>query len=150
MKPMTEVPSSPDLAVLVGEFKGVSAEELFNWVTRPEKLVAWWPERAEVDLRVGGGYALLWSEHPEWAIRGEYLEIEEPRHLAFTWRGDPDSDERTRVDLWIDDLENCSRLAVWHRGFADAIERRKLCEGWIHFGMRLMGVAEPSSPTDVP
>lgn len=145
MERMTEVPSPPDFAVLMGEFKDVSADELFAWLTRPERLVEWWPEKAEVDLRVGGGYALLWSEHPEWSIRGEYLVVDKPHHLAFTWRGDPDVEETLRVDLWIDDLEDCSRLAVWHTGFKNATERRKLCEGWIHFGMRLMGVAEPAS-----
>ena len=145
IEPMTEVPSPPDVAVLMGEFKGVSAEEVFAWLTDPARLVQWWPERAEVDLRVGGAYAMRWSEHPEWTIQGEYAAVEAPGHLAFTWRGDPDGREATHVDVWIDDLEECARLAVWHRGFADASERRKLCEGWIHFGMRLMGVAEPAS-----
>lgn len=142
MAPMTEVPSSPDLAVLVGEFRGLTPGDLFAWLTEPEKLVQWWPERAEVDLRVGGAYAMLWPK-PEWTIRGEYTAVEAPRHLGFTWRGDPDEGHSSQVDVWIDGLENCSRLAVWHRGFADATERRQLCEGWIHFGMRLMGMAEP-------
>ena len=93
MEPMTEVPSPPDVAVLVGEFKGVPALALFDWLTQPERLVEWWPERADVDLRVGGSYALLWSEHPEWTIRGEYTAVESPRHLGFTWRGDPDEGE---------------------------------------------------------
>ena len=150
MDPMTEVPSPPDLAVLVGEFKGLSPEDLFAWLTEPTRLQEWWPETAEVDLRVGGAYALLWSDHPEWTIRGEYTAIEPGRHLGFTWRGDPDAGESSQVDVWIDRLEGCSRLAIWHQGFADLTERRQLCEGWIHFGMRLMGTAEPTSPHDVP
>lgn len=150
MDPMTEVPSSPDLAVLTMDFKGLQPADLFAYLTQPELLAQWWPETAEVDLRVGGGYRLLWSEHPEWTIRGEYTAVEAPGHLGFTWRGDPDVEESSQVDLWMVALEDCARLAVWHRGFADATERRQLCEGWIHFGMKLAGVAEPASPRDVP
>ena len=142
MEPMTEVPSSPDLAVLVGDFDGLTPETLFAWLTEPDKLVQWWPERAEVDLRVGGRYSLVWP-NPDWNIRGEYTAVEGPRHLGFTWRGDPDEGEASQVDVWIDGLEDGSRLSIWHRGFKDATERRQLCEGWIHFGMRLMGIAEP-------
>lgn len=146
MDPMTEVPSPPDVAVLVGEFRGLTPEDLFAWLTEPAKLTQWWPEVAEVDLRAGGAYRLLWPAHPDWTIQGEYTAADAPRHLGFTWRGDPEAAESSQVDIWIDGLEECSRLAVWHRGFKDALERRKLCEGWIHFGMRLMGMAEPTGP----
>jgi uncharacterized protein YndB with AHSA1/START domain len=142
MEPMIEVPSSPDVAVLVGDFLGHTPESLFAWLTEPEKLTKWWPERAEVDLRVGGKYRLLWPK-PEWTIRGEYTSVEAPRHLGFTWQGDPDDSLRSQVVIWIDPIEEGSRLAIWHSGYADATERRQLCEGWIHFGMRLMGIAEP-------
>lgn len=142
MDPMTEVPSSPDVAVLVGDFCDHTPETLFAWLTEPDKLTRWWPERAEVDLRVGGAYALIWPK-PEWNIRGTYTAVDAPRHVGFTWRGDPDEGESSQVDLWIDPIESGARLAVWHRGFADAAERRQLCEGWIHFGMRLAGMSEP-------
>ncbi len=144
MDPMTEVPSAPDLAVLVGDFDGLNPETLFAWLTEPEKLTCWWPEKAEIDLQLGGKYALIWP-NPDWTIRGNYTAIESPRHLGFTWRGDPDGSETSQVDIWIDGLEDGSRLSVWHKGFKDSMERRQLCEGWIHFGMRLLGIAEPSS-----
>ena len=142
MEPMIEVPSSPDAAVLTGEFLGHTPESLFAWLTEPDKLVQWWPERAEVDLRVGGNYRLLWPR-PDWTIQGEYTSVEGPRHLAFTWRGDPDTGHASQVNIWIDPIEGGSRLAVWHTGYADDVERRQLCEGWIHFGMRLLGIAQP-------
>jgi uncharacterized protein YndB with AHSA1/START domain len=144
MDPMTEVPSSRDLAVLVGDFPDFTPEDLFAHFTLPDKLTQWWPEQAEVDLRVGGRYRMLWP-NPDWTIQGEYTAVESPRHLGFTWQGDPDAGEASQVDLWIDRLEDGCRLAVWHRGFADETERRQLCEGWIHFGMRLAGVATPDA-----
>lgn len=138
---MIEVPSPKDVALLVGDFRGLSPESLFAWFTEPEKLTQWWPEQAEVELKVGGAYKLLWP-NPDWTIRGHYLAIDAPRHLAFTWHGDPDSELSSRVDLWIDPIDHGARLAVWHTGFLDEKERRQLCEGWIHFGMRLAGMAE--------
>lgn len=146
---MTEVPSSPDVAVLVMDFPGLTPADLFAWLTEPEKLTRWWPEQAEVDLREGGAYRLTWP-NPDWTIRGEYTAVEAPRHLGFTWRGDPDRGNPSHVDVWIDGLDDDSRLSVWHRDFADATERRQLCEGWIHFGMRLSGIAEPTAPRSEP
>lgn len=144
MAPMIEVPSAKDVAVLVMDLEGLTPEEAFAWLTEPEKLTQWWPETAEVDLRPGGAYRLLWP-NPDWTIRGEYTAIEAPRHLGFTWRGDPDKGEASQVDVYLDPVDGGTRFAVWHRGFADATERRQLCEGWNHFGMRLAGMAEPAS-----
>ena len=144
MEPMTEVPSPPDLAVLTMDFRGLRPSDLFAYLTEPDKLTRWWSEKASVDLREGGEYRLLWPDHPDWTIRGEYTAIESPHHLGFTWRGDPDVGETSHVDIWMAALEDCSRLAVWHRGFKDLTERRQICEAWIHYGMRLAGIAEPS------
>ncbi len=138
---MTEVPSSPDVAVLVGDLCGLTPDEVFAWLTEPERLTEWWPERAEVDLRVGGTYRMLWP-NPEWTIQGEYTAIDAPRHLGFTWQFEHEKGPRSQVEVWIDPINEGSRLAIWHSGFADAEERRQLCEGWIHFGMRLKGIAE--------
>lgn len=145
MARMIEVPSSGDVAVLVTDLPGLTPEDVFAWLTEPGKLTQWWPERAEIDLRVGGAYRLLWPK-PEWTIQGEYTAVEAPRHVGFTWRGDPDTGHVTQADLYIDPIDEGARLSVWHRGFADSTERRGLCEGWIHFGMRLAGIAEPADP----
>lgn len=141
MEQMIEVPSAPDVAVLVGDFAGLTPDVLFAWLTEPEKLTKWWPETAEVDLQVGGKYRLLWP-NPDWTICGEYTEIAAPRHVAFTWKGDPDASHTSLVKVWIDEVDEGARMAIWHSGFADDTERRQLCEGWIHFGMRLAGIAE--------
>jgi uncharacterized protein YndB with AHSA1/START domain len=64
--------------------------EVFRWWTDPELLREWMTPvgtvEAEVDLRVGGRLSVVMKgdgrviEHT-----GEYLEIDPPRRLVFTW-----------------------------------------------------------------
>ena len=42
--------------------------------------------RAETEPRVGGNYVIVMSNaDKDWEHRGEYIEIEQPRRLVFTW-----------------------------------------------------------------
>lgn len=69
-------------------------ERIFKALTDPGELAKWWgpygfttPE-VEVDLRVGGGYR-FGMQPPDGALfhlAGEYLEIEPPSRLAYTFR----------------------------------------------------------------
>ena len=67
-----------------------SIGEVFRWWTDPDRLQEWMTPvgtvEAEVDLRVGGRLRIVMRgdgrviEHT-----GEYLEIDPPRRLVFTW-----------------------------------------------------------------
>ena len=67
-----------------------SIADVFRWWTEPHRLREWMSPigsvEAEVDLRVGGALRIVMRgngtviEHV-----GEYLEIEPPRRLVFTW-----------------------------------------------------------------
>ncbi len=76
-------------------------EEVFDAWTSPAVLERWWGRPGwsassfDVDLRVGGGYALrmLDADGKPHAVAGEYREIERPRRLVYTWcwrEGGPD------------------------------------------------------------
>lgn len=92
-------------------------EETFRWFTEPELLERWMSPagavEAEVDFRIGGAFRIVMRD-AEVAIehRGEYLEIDPPRRLVFTWRSrytagaslvkvslEPESDALTRVEI---------------------------------------------------
>ncbi len=71
-----------------------SPDEVFDAWTSPEVLKRWWGARptwttptCEVDLRVGGHYALhmLDDDGELHIVGGEYREIERPRRLVYTW-----------------------------------------------------------------
>ncbi len=116
---MHQVPSDPRLAVVSGDFDAFTPELLFDHFTRSDLLVKWWPETAEVDLRPGGTYLLSWPRQ-DWNLRGEFLEVEPGRHLAYTWSWDHGAKgyEPLRVDLWIEHVHEVgTRLGIFHGPF---------------------------------
>ena len=81
------------------------APQVFEAWSHPQHLVRWWGPKdftlphCEQDFRVGGKYRFCMrapdgSDH--W-VRGEYLEIDEPRRLVFTWLREDDGG-----DIWCD------------------------------------------------
>ena len=117
----------------------VSAERLFDCFTQPAHLLRWWGPQgttcpvAEIDLRPGGAYHLeILSENGTLSVvTGEYLEIEAPRKLVFSWGWDDAPEERTRVTLRFSDQGNGQcELELLHERFGDD-ERAKLHgDGW--------------------
>ncbi len=61
-------------------------EVVFPYFTNPQLIVTWIGERAELDPRAGGTVAI---DFPATAMRGEYVAIEPPHRVVFTW-GIPD------------------------------------------------------------
>lgn len=66
-------------------------EEVFRWWSKPDLLCQWMTPigtaDAEVDLRVGGKLRIVMRDG-DIAIEhvGEFVEIDPPRRLTFTWR----------------------------------------------------------------
>lgn len=89
--------------------------EVFRWWTEPQLLERWMSPvgtvEAEIDLRVGGRLRIVMrDEGIEIEHHGEYLEIDRPRRVVFTWQSrftggpslvsvslEPAGDEATRV-----------------------------------------------------
>ena len=66
-------------------------DEVFRWWTEAEMLARWMSPvghvGAEVDLRVGGRLRIVMRDGPvEIEHDGEYLEIDRPRRVVFTWQ----------------------------------------------------------------
>ena len=109
------------------------AERVWHAFTDPTALASWlWPERfattAEVDLRVGGRYRI---EGPGagMAVSGEYVAVEPPRRLVFTWRweGEP---EETLVTVELTPTGATTELVLVHERFADDARRDEHAQGW--------------------
>jgi uncharacterized protein YndB with AHSA1/START domain len=63
-----------------------SPETVWEFLVEPEKLMRWKGIKAGLDARPGGGF---WCEViPGHTARGEYVEVDEPRRLVFTWGWD--------------------------------------------------------------
>lgn len=82
------------VALVVRRTIRASAARLFEAWTQPLHLLAWWGPRpvtcasAEVDLRVGGRYRIVnaLGDGKTLTIEGEFLEIDAPHKLVYTWR----------------------------------------------------------------
>ena len=73
---------------------------------------------AKVDFRVGGRFRIVMHGARDYEHAGEYLEIDPPRRLVFTWESkwvSPVAEQRTRVAVTIEPAgEQQSRLRLVH------------------------------------
>lgn len=121
-------------------------DRVFRALTDPGELARWWgphgftmPE-AELDLRVGGGYRFS-MQPPEgglFHLSGEFLEIDPPARLAYTFRWEePTADDQetvvrlsleargraTEVSLTQGPFATEERLELHRRGWTDSFDR---------------------------
>ena len=61
---------------------GASPADVFPYFIDPALLVQWIGESADLHPEPGGRFALDIGKTP---VRGEYVEIEPPRRVVFTW-----------------------------------------------------------------
>jgi uncharacterized protein YndB with AHSA1/START domain len=116
-----------------------SAARLFECFTDPVHLVRWWGPQgttcpiAEVDLQPGGAYRLeiLAENGTLRVVTGEYLEINQPERLVFSWQWDDTPEERTRVTLRFNEQGNghCE-LELLHERFPADYRATLHGEGW--------------------
>jgi uncharacterized protein YndB with AHSA1/START domain len=125
-------------------------EAVFRALTNPTELAQWWgaegvyrTERWEVDLRPGGkwksyiaapdGAEMSDPRTPEpQTVGGEYITVDPPRVLEYTWSPSWDGFAVSTVRCEIEPTESGSRLTVIHSGFGGREEMSKShAEGWV-------------------
>jgi uncharacterized protein YndB with AHSA1/START domain len=122
---------------------------VFRALTDPKQLAQWWgapgmyeTERWEVDLRPGGkwvshikgkeGDAMGPRDGAEQLVRGEYITVDPPRLLEYTWSPSWDGFAVTTVRCEIEPTPTGSRLTLVHSGFAGRPEMVTAhSEGWV-------------------
>ena len=72
--------------------------------------------RIEIDPRVGGSFIFVRRDGEDIEHTGEYLEIDRPRRLVFTFRVPKFSAETTRVTIEIVPLNTGCELTLTHDG----------------------------------
>lgn len=99
---------------------------MFGPNLRDEEIV-----RIAVDARVGGSFAFVVRRQGEQIDHiGEYLEIDRPRRLVFTW-GVAQDESRSRVVIEITPLQQGCELTLTHEldaTWADYVDRA--AAGW--------------------
>ena len=115
-------------------------ETVFEFFVDPEKLVRWKGRAASLDGRPGGVYRVDIS--PRDVVRGEYVVVDRPRRVVFTWGWEghdavPPGSSTVEIDLTPDGDGTLIRLT--HRDLPpDALESH--VAGWEHYLPRLATV----------
>jgi uncharacterized protein YndB with AHSA1/START domain len=118
------------------------AAKVFAALTEPNQLVQWWGSgdtyrctKMEADVRVGGRWRTVGegSDGSPFAVEGEYLVVEPPHTLEFTWRYAPgpwqdEGDTIVRYDL--EERDGTTLVRVTHSGFSNNEARDDHDLGW--------------------
>jgi uncharacterized protein YndB with AHSA1/START domain len=144
----------PEVATVVEREIRIAArpEIVFEFFVDPEKMKQWKGRQAELDPRPGGIYRVEINEQA--IARGEYVEIDAPSRVVFTWgwegqeAGDgehavPPGSSRVEVDLTPDGDGTLVRL----RHFDLPEQSREIHgEGWDLYLGRLAKAAAGEHP----
>jgi uncharacterized protein YndB with AHSA1/START domain/DNA-binding transcriptional ArsR family regulator len=106
---------------VVHRFKA-SAERVFDGLLDPENVRVWMVAPVDpslvkivtIDARVGGGFSIVMPiDGVDYEHTGEYLEIDRPHRLVFTWAAE-DSPNHDRILIDIVTLESGCELTLTH------------------------------------
>jgi uncharacterized protein YndB with AHSA1/START domain len=142
----------PDVAAIVEREVRIAArpETVFDFFVDPEKMRQWKGTRAELDPRPGGIYRVEINEQA--IAKGEYIEVEAPNRVVFTWGWEgqesgehavPPGSSRVEIDLTPDGDGTLVRLR--HLDLPD--ESREIHgQGWDLYLGRLARAAGGDDP----
>jgi uncharacterized protein YndB with AHSA1/START domain len=129
----------------------VPPAEVFAMFVDPERLVRWIGVGADLEPRPGGRFRF--EVQPGQFCEGEYLVLEPPRRLVFTWGwtdpwfGLPPGFSRVEVEL--EDLTGGTRLHLVHDQLPGEMQLLH-DEGWSAFLARLAAVVGGGDPGPYP
>jgi uncharacterized protein YndB with AHSA1/START domain len=126
-------------------------DEVFGFLTHADRYVRWQGVRAELDPRPGGVYR-VWMD-ARTVARGEFVEVESPWRVVFTWGWE--GDERvppgsTTVELTLQPDGDGTVLRLRHTGLPDGEAAALHEEGWRFFTDRLVATVRGEDPGPVP
>lgn len=122
-------------------------ETIFEFFVDPQKIVRWKGRLASLDPRPGGGFLVDFNGDD--IAAGEYVEIDPPNRVVFTWGwkapGHPIPPGTSTVEVTFTADGDGTLVRFVHSGLPQpAVEEH--ASGWDHFLPRLQVVAEGGDP----
>jgi len=120
-----------------------SQEEVFVYLTDPDKYTRWMGMAAELDPRPGGVYRVRMNS--DTVALGEYVAVEPPSRVVFTWGWEGDAavpPGSTTVEITLRDEGEGTILRLRHSGFTTDEAAASHRAGWAMYVERL-SVATP-------
>lgn len=125
-----------------------SPETVWELLTHETEAVKWMGRSAEFDLRVGGTY--LVDVIPGNVARGEFVEIDPPHRLVFTWGWEagasPVTPGSSTVEFELTPDGDGTLLRFRHSGLPSTEAAESHGHGWDHYLGRLSTVAAGGDP----
>lgn len=126
-----------------------SPEQVFSFLSEHDKFLRWMGRTLDIDARPGGIFRL--DPNGKEIIRGEFLEVDPPHRIVFTWGfevGDMDVPPgSTVVEITLMADGDGTILRLTHRDLPREGDVRPRHEaGWIHHLGRLQIAAEGGDP----
>jgi uncharacterized protein YndB with AHSA1/START domain len=122
-------------------------EEIFSYLTQGDKFVQWMGLVANIEARPGGIFRLDPNHHD--IIEGEFLEVEAPKRVVFTWGwvepGHPVAVGSTVVEIDLIARDGGTLLRLTHRDLP-TVMRDRHDSGWLYYLRRLQSVLAGIDP----
>jgi uncharacterized protein YndB with AHSA1/START domain len=117
-------------------------ETVFPYFTDPTRFVQWMGSLAVLDPVPGGRYRVRMRDGVE--VRGQFLEIDPPKRLVFTWGWTGDhavSPGSTRVEVTVDAEDGGTRVVLRHHDLPDDAQAGHHRQGWeLYLGRLVVAV----------
>jgi uncharacterized protein YndB with AHSA1/START domain len=126
---------------------GAPPDEVFLYLTEPERYIQWQGVKAELDPRPGGVYR-VWMD-ADTVASGEFVEVEPARRVVFTWGwegNDGVPPGSTTVELTLESDGLGTVLSLRHSGLPDGEAAAMHEEGWRRFTARLVSAVDLGDP----
>ena len=130
-------------------------ETVWEFFVDPEKLTRWMGQRARFEAQPGGLYRC--EVIPGHTARGEFVELDPPRRLVFTWGWEQSGEDDVAVPAGSSTIEveltregEGTSLRFVHRDLPNAEAAASHAHGWDHYLARLELAAGGGDPGEDP
>lgn len=120
---------------------------VYSFFTDPERYVVWMGKTAVLEPHAGGTYLVRMRDGVE--TSGEFLELDPPHRLVFTWGWTQDEDVppgSTRVEVTFTEHEGGTLVVLRHHDLPSSQQREHHGAGWWAYLGRLQVVVAGGDP----